>query len=382
MCISHRGLARWAADVGLRRGLAARNRHRHREHQGRPRRHLRHRFLASETIAHSMDLPRPGWAEVDAEAMWWREVCAISAAADRPRCPRARRWPRCASAASDPAWCCATTTLRPLRPAILYGVDTRATAEIESLTAEFGEPTRSWSGRARCCPARRSGPKLEWVRRHEPEVFEQGDRLVRVELLHRGQAHRRVRDGSPHRQPVRSAVRDARLRLESPNGRNASADTCRCPGWCGPARSSARVHAGGGRGHRGTRRHSGVGGHGRCLLRGVLGRRPQARRPDADVRLDDVSGADHRRATTATRRCGRRRASSAAVLALAAGTSTAGSLIGWLQAVTGGAHRSTTLMAEAQACPARQRGTAGAALPRRRAHARSSTRRRAACSQA
>jgi xylulokinase len=26
--------------------------------------------LASETIAHSIDLPRPGWAEVDAETMW------------------------------------------------------------------------------------------------------------------------------------------------------------------------------------------------------------------------------------------------------------------------------------------------------------------------
>ena len=36
--------------------------------------------LASETIAHSMELPRPGWAEVDAEELWWREVCSISAA--------------------------------------------------------------------------------------------------------------------------------------------------------------------------------------------------------------------------------------------------------------------------------------------------------------
>jgi xylulokinase len=36
--------------------------------------------IASETVAHSMQLPRPRWAEVDAEAMWWREVCDISAA--------------------------------------------------------------------------------------------------------------------------------------------------------------------------------------------------------------------------------------------------------------------------------------------------------------
>jgi xylulokinase len=27
-----------------------------------------------------MQLPRPGWAEVDAEATWWREICDISSA--------------------------------------------------------------------------------------------------------------------------------------------------------------------------------------------------------------------------------------------------------------------------------------------------------------
>ena len=35
--------------------------------------------IASETVAHAMNLPRPGWAEVDAEGLWWREVCEIAA---------------------------------------------------------------------------------------------------------------------------------------------------------------------------------------------------------------------------------------------------------------------------------------------------------------
>ncbi len=35
--------------------------------------------IASETVAHSMNLPRPGWAEVDAEGLWWREVCEVAA---------------------------------------------------------------------------------------------------------------------------------------------------------------------------------------------------------------------------------------------------------------------------------------------------------------
>ena len=49
-------------------------------------------------------------------------------------------------------------------------------------------------------------------------------------------------------------------------------------------------------------------------------------------------------------------------LALAAGTSTAGSLIAWLQTVTGGASFDD-LMAEAQAGAAGQRGITGLALP-------------------
>ena len=50
--------------------------------------------LATETIPHSMELPRPGWAEVDAESVWWREICAIgtSLMADMP--PVAA-WPEC-----------------------------------------------------------------------------------------------------------------------------------------------------------------------------------------------------------------------------------------------------------------------------------------------
>jgi len=65
--------------------------------------------------------------------------------------------------------------LRPLRPAILYGVDTRATAEIESLTEEFGEQN-ILERAGTLLSSQAVGPKLEWVRRHEPEVFERATR--------------------------------------------------------------------------------------------------------------------------------------------------------------------------------------------------------------
>lgn len=126
--------------------------------------------LAAQTIAHEMSLPRPGWAEADAEGLWWREVCEISAALMAQVPAGATVAGMCVSGVG-PCLVLCDAGLRPLRPAILYGVDTRATAEIRSLTEEFGEKEiLERAGTALSSQA--VGPKLEWVRLHEPEVFE------------------------------------------------------------------------------------------------------------------------------------------------------------------------------------------------------------------
>jgi xylulokinase len=65
---------------------------------------------------------------------------------------------------------------RPLRPAILYGVDTRASAEIAELTAEFGAESILARG-GTPLSSQAVGPKLRWLARHEPDVF------ARTELL-------------------------------------------------------------------------------------------------------------------------------------------------------------------------------------------------------
>jgi xylulokinase len=152
--------------------------------------------LASETIAHRIDLPRPGWAEADADAMWWHEVCSIGAALMRQMPAGASLAGMCVSGVG-PCLVLCDDDLRPLRPAILYGVDTRASAEIESLTTELGEQ----------------------------EILERAGTLLssqavgpKIELVHRGEAHRRVRDRPPHRQPMRPAVCHSRVRLESRMG--------------------------------------------------------------------------------------------------------------------------------------------------------------------
>lgn len=126
--------------------------------------------IASQTIPHKIDLPRPGWAEVDPEAVWWREVCAISSALVAQVPVNARLAGMCVSGVG-PCLVLCDTDLRPLRPAILYGIDTRAHAEIESLTRELGE--QAILDRAGTLLSSQAvGPKIEWVRTHEPQVFE------------------------------------------------------------------------------------------------------------------------------------------------------------------------------------------------------------------
>src|SRR5690242_5352473 len=126
--------------------------------------------LATETISHGMDLPRPGWAEVDAEAVWWREVCAISSALMGRQPANATLAGVCVSGVG-PCLVLCDADLRPLRPAILYGIDTRAHAEIDSLTAELGED-KILERAGTLLSSQAVGPKIEWVRNHEPHVFD------------------------------------------------------------------------------------------------------------------------------------------------------------------------------------------------------------------
>ncbi|ORB63848.1 FGGY-family carbohydrate kinase [Mycolicibacterium tusciae] len=125
--------------------------------------------LATETVSHDVNLPRPGWVEVDAEGLWWREVCEVSRTLTA-RIPSGGRVGAMCVSGVGPCLVLCDTDLNPLRPAILYGIDTRATAEIELLTEELGsDAILDQAGTTLSSQA--VGPKLEWVYRHEPEVF-------------------------------------------------------------------------------------------------------------------------------------------------------------------------------------------------------------------
>ncbi|MBF6612615.1 MAG: FGGY-family carbohydrate kinase [Chloroflexi bacterium] len=123
--------------------------------------------VATSTRAHDLSLPRPGWAEHDAEAVWWADFTAICA--DLLRHADGPVAAVCVSGIG-PCLLPADGAGRPLRPAILYGIDTRAIREIAELTERYGAE-RILSRCGSLLTSQAVGPKLAWLRRNEPEVW-------------------------------------------------------------------------------------------------------------------------------------------------------------------------------------------------------------------
>jgi xylulokinase len=125
--------------------------------------------LAEATIEHGLSLPRPGWAEHDAEAIWWGELVQLT----RRLLGGRFSGEDVGGVAVSAIGACVLPIDergRPLRQGILYGIDTRASAEIAWLNEEFGEgPLFDLGGMALTSQA--IGPKILWIARHEPEVY-------------------------------------------------------------------------------------------------------------------------------------------------------------------------------------------------------------------
>lgn len=127
-------------------------------------------IVASAQQCHRSSMPAPGHVEHDAEGVWWHDVKALC---ERLLSGSARqRLAGVCVSGVGPCLLPCDADLRPLRPAILYGIDTRAQREIEELNARYGEPQiLARAGSALSSQA--LGPKLLWLQRHEPEVWRQ-----------------------------------------------------------------------------------------------------------------------------------------------------------------------------------------------------------------
>ena len=125
-------------------------------------------MVAQEAIEHRTSNPRPGFFEHDAEEVWWHDFTTLLhkllPKADGPIVG-------VCTSGIGPCQLPADADGKPLRPAILYGVDTRAYKEVAELTDRYGDDEivrrcgNSLTSQAQGC-------KWLWLVRNEPWIFE------------------------------------------------------------------------------------------------------------------------------------------------------------------------------------------------------------------
>ncbi|MCY4465817.1 MAG: FGGY-family carbohydrate kinase [Chloroflexi bacterium] len=135
------------------------------------------RIVAQHSIAHTFDMPQPGWAEQDAEAIWWSDFCQISRALIQQADIDPARIAGLACSAIAPTMLPLDKDYRPLRPAILYGIDTRASSQIAELNAALGEDA-IFARAGQSLSAQSVGPKALWYRQNEPALFAKTRKIV------------------------------------------------------------------------------------------------------------------------------------------------------------------------------------------------------------
>lgn len=134
-------------------------------------------IVASASSEHFMTSPKPGYYEHDAEKDWWGDFCTISKSLiEKSGIDPADILAVGASALGADCLpvdeCC-----RPLRKAILYGIDSRAEKEMEELTELYGpDQIRKWYGRPLCSSD--VMPKILWIKNNEPEVYEKTYKFI------------------------------------------------------------------------------------------------------------------------------------------------------------------------------------------------------------
>jgi xylulokinase len=129
-------------------------------------------LAASIEIEHGLSMPKLGWVEHDADQVWWGEFVTIS----RDLLSSTGIPPEAilgiGVSGIGPCVLPVDENGHPLRPGILYGIDTRASQEIAEIEQALGkEAIVRLSGSNLDSSA--IGPKILWIKHHEPDIYEQ-----------------------------------------------------------------------------------------------------------------------------------------------------------------------------------------------------------------
>lgn len=127
-------------------------------------------IIAEHATEHAMTNPAPGHYEHDAAKDWWGDLCIISNALIEKSGVNPADIRAIGTSALGADCLPVDEKCRPLRKAILYGIDARATDEMAQLTEMYGEEQiKRWYGRPLCSSD--VMPKILWIKNKEPEIY-------------------------------------------------------------------------------------------------------------------------------------------------------------------------------------------------------------------
>lgn len=135
------------------------------------------RIIAEHSVSHEMEIPSPGYAEHDAENTWWGEFCTISRTLIQKSGVDPKQIEGVGCSTIGPCCLPVDRELRPLRKAILYGIDCRATKEIAYLEDLYGKENIF----QRCgtpLTTQSAAAKILWIKNNEPEIYAKADKFV------------------------------------------------------------------------------------------------------------------------------------------------------------------------------------------------------------
>lgn len=133
--------------------------------------------IAYNYCKHDISRPKLGWAEHDAEKIWWKDFKTVSKKLLEESKIKPKNIVAIGCSAILPCMLPVDIKNKPLRPAILYGIDTRTSEEIEFLNKKIGkEKIYQISGTN--LSAQSVGPKIFWLKKYEPEIFSITDKFL------------------------------------------------------------------------------------------------------------------------------------------------------------------------------------------------------------
>lgn len=126
--------------------------------------------IASHVVPHQLSMPKQGWAEHDADGVWWHDFVVICRHLLDHSGIKPGQIAGVGVSSISPCVLPIDSAGRPLRPAILYGIDTRASQEVLELEQLIGKETL-FTRYGTQLSAQSVCPKILWLRKNEPEVW-------------------------------------------------------------------------------------------------------------------------------------------------------------------------------------------------------------------